>query len=249
MGSWIFGGYPSPNLLVARELSRAGARDPTRVLREVAALYYGRKNASLVVAAWAEFSDAFRNYPFSIPFQYSSPLHVGPAVEWPLRPTGQRPRMYCSSDDPAVYCQPYDPDAVRRAFERMASRWKRGLRLLEQALGRAESSHRQKAERDLGVAETVWICMRSLVNHIRFCALREKALRSRTAREQLRRLIAEETSLAARYYARLRGDSRLAFEPSMQYFVLPNDVKEKVLNLQQIRDTLDHLDRTPPSTS
>jgi hypothetical protein len=52
-------------------------------------------------------------------------------------------------------------------------------------------------------------------------------------REALQRLLQEETTLAQRYYQLLRADSRLGFEASMQYFILPNDVREKILGLRQ----------------
>jgi hypothetical protein len=243
MGCWIFGGYPSPNLLIARELSRADKPDAAKVLRKVATLYYGRKNVGTVIRAWRCFSDAFRHYPFSIPFQYSSPLHVGPGAEWPLTPTRQQSLMYCHSDDPETYCRPYGPAAVYRAFEKIARGWEKGLRLLKQALDATDARHRRAAERDYGVAETFLLCARALLNHIRFCELRKGAKRSRRARAELRRLIADELNLAQQYYQRMRTDSRISLEASMQYFIRPNDVREKILGLHQILHKLDQMDK------
>jgi hypothetical protein len=41
----------------------------------------------------------------------------------------------------------------------------------------------------------------------------------------------------------MRSDSRIAFEASMQYFVLPNDVREKILGLRQILGDLDKMEQ------
>jgi len=234
MGAWIFGGYPSPNLLVARELCRPGQPNPATALRRVAGLYYGKANAATVVRAWKLFSDAFRLYPFSIPFQYRSPLHIAPAVTWPLTPTGVAPRMYDTSDDPEVYCEPYGPETIRTTLETMASQWAKGLAVLRQALDKTDAAYRRTAERDYGVAEAFFLCCRSAANHIRFCALRGTWGSSAGTRRQLRALVADELELATRYYRLMRADSRIAFEASMQYFVLPNDVREKILGLHQI---------------
>ena len=244
MGSWIFGGYPSPNLLTAGELSRSTRPNPDRTLRMVAGLYYGKKNAGAVVRAWEMFSRAFRHYPFSIPFQYSSPLHIAPAAEWPLKPTGQQSLMYCHSDDPEHYCRPYDPDTVQRTFREIAAGWEKGLAILRHALDSTDVAHRRIAERDYGVAETFGLCCRSLLNHVRFCSLRKRCVRSRSARDELRALIADELSLAERYYGIMRTDSRIGFEASMQYFILPNDAREKIVGLGQILRKLDRLDRS-----
>jgi hypothetical protein len=242
MGSWIFGGYPSPNLLVARELSRTSEQDPGDVLRAVAGLYYGDGNAATVVRAWKLFSDAFRRYPFSITFQYNSPLHVAPAVGWSLKPTGVPSRMYYPSDDPDQYCAPYGPGVVQDALERISDDWAKGLAVLLQALQRTDAAHRRAAQRDYGVAEAFGLCSRSLVNHIRFCSLRGKAASSAGARDRLRALVAGEMQMATRHYQLMRSDSRIAFEASMQYFVLPNDAREKLLGLYQILGELDKMD-------
>jgi hypothetical protein len=242
MGSWIFGGYPSPNLLVARELSRAARPRPERALRRVAGLYYGPRNAQTVIEAWRHFSQAFRRYPFSIPLQYCSPLHIAPAAEWSLQPTGHRSLMFWPSDDPENYCDPYGPETVAQVFGEIAAGWEKGLACLRCALDNADARHRAAAQRDYGVAECFWLCCRSFVNHLRLCASRESRLRSRRGRAELRALVTDELVLAQRYYQLLRSDSRLGFEASMQYFILPNDVREKILGLEQMLDTLRRLD-------
>ena len=232
MGAWAFGGYPSPNMLIARELSRAGRRSISSVLRQVAALYYGKRNVDLVVQAWANFSKAFRNYPFSIPLQYSSWIHVAPAIAWHLKPSQSRSVMY--TDNPEEYCAPYGPEAVYSSLQRVASGWKKGLECLAEAAQNTDGQQRPVAEQDYGVAESVFLCSRSLMNHIRFCGLRERSQHSRHAREELRKLIQSELALAKRYYYLLHLDSRLGFEAGMQYWVRPNDVAEKILGLQQL---------------
>jgi len=242
MGSWIFGGYPSPNAFVARELCRAGKPDPDKVLLDAAALYYGPENAETVVKAWAVFSRAFRLYPFSIAFQYSAPLHVAPAIEWPLEPSGFHSKMFYPSDTPERYCTHFTMPVVLDTFGKIAAGWKKGLDILRQALDNTRPAFRAEAQRDYDNAEVFWLCCQSLAGHIQFCQKRLEYKASAAARSELRALIEKEMDIARRYYAIARADSRVGFEASMQYFTLPHDVREKMLGLRQALDTLDRLD-------
>ncbi|HRU07278.1 MAG TPA: hypothetical protein P5137_16050, partial [Candidatus Brocadiia bacterium] len=243
MGSWIFGGYPSPNALVARDLCRAANPDPGKVLRDVAGLYYGPENAETVVKAWAAFSKAFRLYPFSIAFQYSAPLHVAPAIEWPLEPSGFNSKMFYPSDTPERYCAHFTMPVVADLFTKIAAGWQKGLDLLRQALHNTRPALRDQAQRDYDNAEVFWLCCQSQIGHIQFCQTRLKYKTSPDARRELRKLIEKEIDIAQRYYLIARADSRVGFEASMQYFTLPHDVQEKLLSLRQSLDILNRLDQ------
>lgn len=238
MGSWIFGGYPSPNLLIARELSRDKTASASKALHQVATLLYGSRQASLVLEAWEIFSRAFKKYPQSIPLQYASPIHIAPAVPWPLEPTGSVPLTYNPSDDCKRYCYPYAPARVADIFEKIAREWNKGLASLGKALKNAPANRRRRAQRDYAVAETFYLCCRSLANHIRFCEQRPHYRRNAAARAELLTLVANEQDLAKRYYQLINTDSRIGFEASVQYFARPNDVLEKIAGLHQLENVL-----------
>jgi hypothetical protein len=52
----------------------------------------------------------------------------------------------------------------------------------------------------------------------------------RKLRAEIRRSLESEIDLARRLFALVREDSRIGFEPSCQYFYLPLDLVEKVVN-------------------
>jgi hypothetical protein len=54
----------------------------------------------------------------------------------------------------------------------------------------------------------------------------------------MRRQASAESSLAVRLHALQSADSRIGFEASNQYFYVPLDLVEKVINCQWLADTL-----------
>ena len=220
--SWTLGGYPSPNLEMAKRVFD-GEED---VLRSVAEARYGKRAAPLVLEAWKGFSDAFERYPYSVSI-YTIPTQHGPANLLRLTPSGIRSTMILlPQDDYKSWSGRYPPATVQREFAGMADAWLAALNVFRRAV--PEDSE------DFAIAETCYIHFRSVANQIEFYLLRD----GNGSRERMREIAAVEEQLARRMYKLARRHSVLAYEASNHYYYRPLDLAEKILNCRWIRERL-----------
>jgi hypothetical protein len=90
------------------------------------------------------------------------------------------------------------------------------------------------------VAETAGIHFRSTANQARFVIARRAVLAAKSAGEAaphaatLERVLKDEIGLAQRLHQLQSGDSRFGFEASNQYFYVPVDLVEKVVNCRDL---------------
>lgn len=239
MLSWTVGGYPSPNLAVAREYYFWPTPDGEEVLRRIAVRRYGQEAAESVLKAWESFSAAFQEFPYGVRI-YIIPTQHGPANLLRLQPTGYLPGMILfPQDDVERWVGPYPPEIVQQQFARMSALWEQGLEEFRAALARVPASSAEEARKDLGVAETCALHFRSVANQIRFYLLRRRLLEGETGvRAAMEEIARDEMDLARRLYQIARLDSRIGFEASNHYYYRPLDLAEKVLNCQYVLDQL-----------
>lgn len=237
---WTMGGYPSPNFDLARRIAEAPSPDIDSHLDALARDRFGPEAAPHARRAWSLMSQAFREYPFHIGVVYTSPVQCGPAN--PLHPTktGFRATMWgIPYDDLDGWRGPYPRDVFAAQFEKMADGWQPGLVALQAALDRVPPSRRGDIQADLRLARAAGIHFRSVANQARFVLARDALAdtahplspeaRDRWRRE-LRERLESEIALARDLFLLAREDSRIGFEPSCQYFYLPLDLVEKVIN-------------------
>ncbi len=246
---WTMGGYPSPNFALAQLLSRAPAPDVDTALDRVAIERFGPEGAPLARQAWTLLSEAYREYPFHISVVYTSPVQKGPANPLYLNKTGYSATMWgLPYDDLDGWRGPYPPDVFAAQFEKIATGWEPGLELLEKAVGKTPSHLRGNAEEDLRLGKAGAIYFRSVANQARFVTARNDLFDATTSlsSEETNRLKAvmketleSEIELAHQLYRLVQEDSRIGFEPSCQYFYLPLDLVEKVINCRWILQELE----------
>jgi hypothetical protein len=233
--SWTLGGYPSPNLEVAKEFYFSPPPDPTDVLRRVAARRYGTAAAPAVLEAWAGFSAAFEHYPYGVSL-YHIPTQHGPANLLRPKRSGVRASMILfPQDDYERWAGKYPPPVAGREFARMAALWKEPLETLRRALARVAEPKRLRAEEDLAIAETCYLHFQSTANQLEFYVLRDQE-RSRARLARMRELAAGEIELARRLYALARRHSVIAYEASNHYFYRPADLLEKIVSCRYLLD-------------
>lgn len=238
MLSWTVGGYPSPNLEVAREFCRWPTPDSDEVLTQVAERRYGLKAAPLVKAAWKAFSDAFEEFPYGISI-YMIPVQHGPANLLRANPTGHRSRMILfPHDDVPGWRGAYPEAVVQKQFHTMSEKWEKGLGALRRALKQVPEHLKGEARKDLGVSETCFLHFRSVANQVKFYILRQQLESGngdlRQVRVEMAALAWDEIDLARRLYPIARHDSRLGYEASNHYYYRPLDLAEKVLNCNRV---------------
>ena len=98
---------------------------------------------------------------------------------------------------------------------------------------------RHDAQADLRIAQAAALHFQSVANQARFVLARDALANPSSPlppgerhrlQVEIRRLLRAEIVLARQLFALVRQDSRLGFEPSCQYFYLPLDLVEKVIN-------------------
>lgn len=254
MLGWTLGGYPSPNLEIVREAAALADGQPEplpaapdssawveRAMRQVAQRRFGPVLAEPMVAAWRAFSRAFGEFPFDGSVVYNAPMQCGPSNLLFAQPTGYRSTMVgFPYDDLNQWRGPYPADVFIGQMEKVAQGFEEACHTLRQRVGAAGSGvsrpQLQQANEELDVAEAAAIHFRSTANQARFVRARQimaeaTAGEERAAsRAELIRLLREELVLARRLYALQRRDSRIGFEASNQYYYVPEDLAEKVLN-------------------
>jgi len=239
MLGWTLGGYPSPNLEVISEALASGSAD--EAMKRVAERRFGPALGPLVVQAWSKFSVAFSEFPYNGGLLYNGPQHMGPANLLWSAPTGYKATMTgFPYDDLKGWCSIYPPEVFIQQFDKMADGFTSALDELRRAsgslAGKASSAQRRALAGECRVAEVAAIHFRSSANQARFVLARQAVAAAKTSAESapqravLERVLKDEIVLARRLHQLQSEDSRFGFEASNQYFYVPMDLAEKILN-------------------
>ena len=224
MLGWTLGGHPSPNIEAVSEVLSGGTIDTLARRR------HGDAVAEIVVRFWKDVSTAFSEFPYHGGTVYSAPLQVGPANPlWP-KPTGYAACMVgIPYDDLRQWRSLYPAEVFVQQLELVAS----GMNAAIASIRRAVAHPTPLLAEEIRFAEVAAIHFQSVANQTRFILARD-------ARDsaQMRRWIAAESDLAVRLHALQILDSRIGFEASNQYFYVPLDLAEKVINCQWLADSL-----------
>ena len=101
---------------------------------------------------------------------------------------------------------------------------------------------RKALESELRIAEAAALHFRSTADQARFIVLR-RALQVALTAEEAHPIIADITTVlnreiagATRLYTLQSQDSRIGFEASNQYYYVPTDLLEKIINCRDLRD-------------
>lgn len=244
--SWSLGGYPSPNLQIAERFSHRPTPSAQSVLDDLARERFGPDGAPHARQAWSAFSHAFRQYPYSVAAVYNCPVQIGPANLLHAHPTGYRATMTgFPYDDVEAWRGPYPADVFAGQFGKMATGWRKGLSHLETAVSQASPKHRDIARAELLYAQAAALHFQSVAHQARFIILRDRLAQdgrtlSAEQRQDLRmeidHIIDDEIDLARQLFRITQQDSLVGFEAANQYFYLPLDFIEKIINCCHIRD-------------
>lgn len=237
---WTMGGYPSPNFRLAQEINRSPGVDIGTALDTVARERFGVHGAPHARQAWRVMSDGFRQYPFHVSVVYTSPVQWGPAN--PLYPTktGYSATMWgLPYDDLDGWRGPYPPAVFIGQFEKVAEGWQAGISELELAVQATPKRRRAEVAADLRFAQAAGIHFESVANQGAFVLARDTLAKSGASlsaeerqrlRREMKRRLESEIALARQLFTLVQQDAHIGFEPSCQYFYLPLDLVEKVVN-------------------
>ena len=243
---WTMGGHPSPNFQLAQHLNRTPTPNVALALDEMARERFGPEGAPHARKAWTLMSNAYREYPFYVGVVYNCPVQLGPAnALYPMK-TGYPATMWgIPYDDLDGWRGPYPPDVFAAQFMKLAKGWEPGIAELEQAVEKSPPERRSDVRADLRYARAAAICFQSVANQCCFVLARDALTQPGSAssgedrdrlRQEVKRCLESEIALARQLFALTQEDSRIGFEPSCQYFYLPLDLVEKVINCRWLLD-------------
>jgi hypothetical protein len=249
MIGWTQGGYPSPTFDLARKMARSAGADMAAALDELAKERYGPAAAPHARKAWTQMSEAFREYPFATPVIYTSPVQLGPANPIYAASTGYRATMWgFPYDDLDRWRGPYPREIFAEQFEKMATGWRKGVEELTIAVKKVPPERRLSVERELRMARSAGIIFQSVANQSYFVLARDALAKDPASvpeekrehlRSEMKRRLESEITLARELFSMARQDSSIGFEPATQYFYLPLDLVEKVINCRWLLTRLD----------
>ena len=246
MLGWTLGGYPSPNLEVVSETMDCGSADVA--MQRVAQRRFGKMLAPAVVAAWRGYSAAFREFPYHIGVVYSAPQQLGPANLFWADPTGYAATMVgFPYDDVDAWRAVYPSETFIQQLDKVADGFEHALKKVKSVatlIAGVAAVHSRALAEECGVAEAAAIHFRSVANQTRFMLAR-RAAASATAiadaapyRITMANVLKDEMILARRLHEIQSRDSRIGFEASNQYYYVPVDLMEKVLNCRELLSRL-----------
>lgn len=249
MLGWTLGGYPSPNLEVVSEVfDSPETPEPEAAMLRVAERRFGKAAGAGVARVWSLFSEAFGEFPYDGGVVYNAPMQYGPSNLLWAEPTGYHATMVgFPYDDLDGWRGPYPAPVFAGQFEKISDGFSQGIDLLKglrrDATTGLSPEQSELLAKEISVAEAAQVHFESVAAQTRFVELR-RALAAKPAREKALALLAQieavlktELGLARRLHDIQAADARIGFEATNQYYYVPLDLAEKVLNCERLLGT------------
>ncbi|NOX53462.1 MAG: hypothetical protein GXP27_03290, partial [Planctomycetes bacterium] len=222
LGNWYHQGFfPTPVTELFGWMSYTNGPQPDELLRAIARRDFGRGQENLVLAAWADFSEAIWHYPFYYGLSYT--MNAGYAQPFWLDPNTPNPRPWRRGFVNSLKALqltatgegPGSGPENRRRLAELHKHWSAGLKKLRRAVDAAPKRVRPVAEshwrtaRSFGdKAEVTLRLVRWLDARNRFYAAKT-ATEKRAALDELERIGRHELAAARKALPMYRRDSRL----------------------------------------
>ena len=245
MESHHYGVWPSFLTELEKEAYTIGGLPFDWHIRRIAARDYGRRNVDAALAAWRGFSDAVRDMPPTYENQYG-PFRMGPAFpfnafgpelkpsDFPIPPmylgryyNELRSRFYNKNDlQGATHDTPVYLEREQELFKGIADRFLAGAATFRGFASQPDlgAARREKALRMADLAEYMGRATLTAM-HTRDAVIQEHRVKvlgvtgdaETKARARVQELAAAEYANAKAALAIMKRDSRLGWEPTMEY--------------------------------
>lgn len=212
---WTLGGHPSPNIEVVSAILGGGT------LEAYAKQRHGSDHEA-ALTFWRGCSAAFREFPYNIGVVYNAPLQMGPAnVLWPTPTKYHACMVGLPYDDLKTWRAIYPEQVFVQQLEKVAEGFEASLKTLRAVVKQPSAALAE----EMRFAEAAAIHFASVANQS--CAVMAREVKDNATLAQLANA---EAVLALRLHALQSQDSRIGFEASNQYYYVPLDLIEKVIN-------------------
>jgi hypothetical protein len=258
-----YGWWPSVITELAKWYFQSPQADIDNLLRQLAERRSGGRASSHLLRAWDLWSEAIGYYVPSNEDQYG-PFRVGPAYPLIFHPNITRtmsgkeiafptaPEAHFGNSIIKTMYQPFEnagqtPGAIRcpvelKSLHRMLKLWRRGIAAMEKALALTPEPRRGEIETELNLGRFIANCIITGINTKKWWIL-NTALTTSNSVEKSLRLLNEIETLAIKEIENalatiplVEVDSRLGWEPSMEYVCDRWHLEWKV---KQVRTMLD----------
>ncbi|WP_214626226.1 hypothetical protein [Paenibacillus agaridevorans] len=224
------------------------------VLTLLAERDFGKAASTLVLETWGHWSEAIENYICTSEDQYG-PFRVGPSYPLvflePIKMPASKHAMmgneiiitdYKPRERPAQSLGINRIDVEIRSLERMLSHMKLGNDLLENGLALTPGNRREDAARMLDLGSFIACCVQTTIHVKQWWMLKQRLLLTSDHSEasallvQLEQLAEREIANAEAAIPLVEADSRLGWEPSMEYMTDTAHIKWKIAQVRSVLD-------------
>ena len=218
-GNWFFYGFTSSR---TEELINRMSFDPApsmeELLQQQAERDFGYKAAPYVLAAWHDFSEGIRAFPYSDSVaRYPGPLQRGPSNPFfldPAVPNFGRARAW---QNDLQWTDPWGPEITAKYLGQLEDWFLKGDAELGEARRVAEPEYHSAIDSELRVGRTIQTAVRSTLNLIEWLRARDAYAGAksesgrREALEAMNKVAVAEQENAQSILPLLNGDSRLGY--------------------------------------
>ncbi|MBO4304075.1 MAG: hypothetical protein J6A21_05770 [Lentisphaeria bacterium] len=263
MESHHFGWHPCMISECAKHLFLSPEKDPLAILREIAERDYGNEAAEDVMEAWQKWSEAVDSYIPGFDDQ-TGPLRNGAAYPLLFRPIlhphNERELHIPFPDYAHVYHyivnELYKPEVVYnsahcglrmqediRILETTLKLYEEGVSAMEKALEKVPEEKKDFAEKELGVAVFFGCALRTMYNTKKWWVgnmrleLEADFGKANALMDELEKIVEDEYANALRALPLAEKDSRLGWEPRMEYVGDADHIRWKLKQLDTLRES------------
>ena len=261
MESHHFGFFPSVVSELAKWRYWSPATDASEILEKIAVRDFGKVGAKHAVKAWQLWSDAMPEVSAANEDQYG-PLRIGASYPFIFHPDITRTFQSQVIDVPSAehahfggrivktFYHPFEneqqsPGAIRypveiKSMESAIAKWQDGIIALEKALETTPESKRSKAQKMLGLGKYILSCLITTLHCKQWWILNHKLVGESDVPTALRlldeieALLKTEITNAEQTIPLVEADSRLGWEPSMEYMTDRKHLEWKIKHSRRV---------------
>jgi hypothetical protein len=254
MESHHYGWWPSFVAELAKNAYWSGSEPIEVAAGGIARRDYGAEAAPLVIAAWQDWSEAMRDYVPTNEDQYG-PFRIGPAYPMFLRRVTQPPTVWHAMFGKEIVRPDYHPlEGPRqslgtarfpveiRTLQRMAERWAHGLQQLAAAAAVTPARKQPRLAETHNLGQFILHCIYTTIHLKQWWLLKQALLaepepaQATAILDQMAALAEEEIANAQATIPLVEQDSRLGYEPSMEYMCDRVHLEWKIAVVRRVID-------------
>jgi len=257
MESHHYGWWPSIISELAKWAFWEPSPPPKKVLEDLAKRDFGDKAAPLVLDAWSQWSKAITHLVFTEEDQYG-PLRVGPSYPllfWkePFKPEANLPASKHAMLGNKIVLSDYyphehvlqSPGASRLVVEisslhEFIKLWEKGSESLTEAIAELPKAKREDGERMLGLGKFILNTVKTTINVKEWWSLkRQLAVEADPGEagkilEEMAFIARAEIENAKATISLVEADSRLGWEPTMEYMTDKEHLQWKIKQVTRV---------------